>query len=77
MLVTFIVVGQDVVDGLKQGSQGPAVVLLLEQELLFGENLDEVHETITSFSAESLGVWRQVGDDGHDALVDWLEESWT
>jgi len=77
VLVRLIVVGKQVVDALKQGSQGPTIVFLFEKELLLGENLDQIHQSIASFSTKRSCIGCQIGDDGNDGLVDRLEQSWS
>ena len=66
MLVRLVVVRQQVVDGLKEGCQCPAVVLFFHKELLFGEDLNEVDQTIAGFAAQFLCVGCQVRDHSDD-----------
>ena len=74
MLIGLIVVGEQVVDALEQRSQRAAVVFLFEKELLLGEDLHQVHQSIARFSAQLPCIGSQVGDYGDDGLVDWLEQ---
>ena len=77
VLVRLVVVGEQVVYALKQGRQSPAIVFLFKKELLLGEDLDQVHESIASLSAKRPCVGCQIGDDGNDRLVNGLEQSWS
>ena len=76
VLVCLIVVGQQVIDALKKGRQSAAIVLLLQQELFLRKYLHQVNEAITGYSAKTLRVGSQVGNDSHDGLVDRFEEAW-
>ena len=75
VLISLIVVSDQIVDALKKCRQSAAVVFFLEQELLLGEYLHQVDETIASLSAKLLCVGCQVGNDSDDALVDGFEEA--
>ena len=66
VLVGLVVVGDEVVNALEEGSQCAAVVLLLEQKLFLRENLDQVDQTVAGFTAQPFGVGRQVGHNRDD-----------
>jgi hypothetical protein len=73
VLIGLIVIGNQIIDALEKRSQSPAVILLLKEELSLRENLDKVHQPITSFTTKLLCVGRKVGDYRNDRLVDGLQ----
>jgi len=73
MLVGLVVVRDQVVDTLKQGGQGAAIVFLLHEELLLREDLDEINQAITSLATQLLSVRCEVGNHSHNRLVDRLK----
>jgi len=52
VLVGFVVVGQQIVDALKQSRQRLAVVLLLQQEFLLRKHLHQVHQTVAGLPTQ-------------------------
>lgn len=74
-MISLIMITYQVVDSFDKRSKCLAIVFLFKEEVLFGKDLHQVHEAIAAFFAERLGVWSQIGEDGDDALVDWLEKS--
>ena len=73
MLIGLVMVSKEVVDTLEKSGESPAIILFLQQKFFLRESLNEVDESITSLSAERLGVRSQVGDDCNDRLVDRLQ----
>lgn len=59
-MVGLIVVCDQVVDSFNEGTQGFTIVFFLKEELLLGEHLHQVHEAITAFFAQRLGVGRKI-----------------
>jgi len=55
-MVGLIMIGNEIVDGFDEGAESFAVIFFLQKELLLSENVKEVHETLTSFLAQTLGV---------------------
>lgn len=56
-------IGDQIVDALKQRGYCFAVVLFFSDKLSFCEDLNQVDKTVTSFTAEVLGVRCDVCDD--------------
>lgn len=56
VMVGLIMIGNEIVDGFDEGAESFAVIFFLQKELLLSENVKEVHETLTSFLAQTLGV---------------------
>lgn len=75
VLIGLIMVGHEVIDCLKQGSEALAVVLLFKKELLLREDLDEIHQPVTRLPTQFLSVGSNVGEDCNDGLVDWLQQA--
>ena len=75
VLISLIMVSNQIVNALKECRKSATVVLFLEQELLLGEHLHQVNKSIASLSAKLFCVGSQVGNDSNDALVDGLEEA--
>ena len=68
-------IGDQIIDCFEERSQCATVVLFLEQELSLREDLDEVHEAVTGFFAQTLGVGSDVCDDSNDRFVNGLKEA--
>ena len=69
-------IGDQIVDTLKQCGHCFAVVLFFSDELPFCENLNQIHKTVTSFTAKVLCIGCDVCDDRDYRLVDWFEKAW-
>ena len=50
VLIRLIVIGQQVVDALKESRKRATIVFFLHQELFLRENLGEVDETVAGLS---------------------------
>lgn len=55
-MVSLVVVCDKVVDGFNERTESFTIVFFLKEELLLGEHLYQVHQAITAFFTQRLGV---------------------
>ena len=60
VVISFIVVGDKIINGFDQRAEGFAIVFFFHKESVVGEYLYQIHETITPFFAKALGIRSQV-----------------
>lgn len=74
-MICLIVIRDQIVDGLNEGAECLAVVLLFEEELPLREYIQEVHQPFAALFAQVLGVWGNVREDCNDRLVDRAQQA--
>lgn len=60
IVIGFVVIGDQVVNGFHQRTQGFAVVFFFHQEVLLGKHLKQIHQSITALFAKRLCVGSEV-----------------
>lgn len=51
VMIGLVMVGDQVVDSLDEGAEGLAIVFLFEEELLLGEDVEQIHQALAALLA--------------------------